>query len=98
MPFSWFRSKKVPARKAASAWKPRPLPLHLEQLEDRLTPSPMTFTVDRPGDAGLGDDGTSANDQPGGDIRYVITQTNFTINLGSTITFDTTKTGSTITL
>jgi large repetitive protein len=62
---------------------------HLEILEDRALLS--AFTVVSSGDAGTGS-------ALSGDIRYCITQADQPTNAGSTITFDTALTGSTITL
>ena len=62
---------------------------HLEILEDRALLS--AFTVVSSGDAGTGS-------ALSGDIRYCITQADQPANAGSTITFDTALTGSTITL
>jgi len=78
----WFLSRRtlgtrVP-RKQSSRTLIRP---YLENLEDRTLLSAPTFTVDAPGDAGIGS-GTA------GDIRYVIDQANIPTNAGATITFD----------
>src|SRR5260370_18652359 len=69
----------------------------LEALEERWLPSNL-YTVNVAGDAGLGANGTSSSGQLAGDIRYVIGEADKPVNAGSTIVFDTTKSGSTITL
>ncbi|HBI43267.1 MAG TPA: hypothetical protein DDY78_10480, partial [Planctomycetales bacterium] len=98
MVLSWIRNVVSSRRpRTASSRKPRYHKCQLELLEDRTLLSSM-FLVNRPGDAGLGDDGTSNVGQTAGDIRYIITQANQLINVNSTITFDTTMTGPTITL
>ena len=96
MPFSWFRTKAAPSRKARNAApKPRYRKCLLELLEDRTMPAPVIALVDRPGDFGMG---SSTPTSIEGDIRYVLSLTNTAFYAGSTIQFDTTKTGPTITL
>ena len=63
----------------------------LEILEERTLLSPNTYVVNLAGNAGTGSGLT-------GDIRYCITQADLSANAGSTITFNTAKTGSTITV
>jgi Putative Ig domain len=89
MVLSWIRNVVSSRRsRAASPRKPQYHKCYLELLEDRTLLAPMLFTVNRPGDAGFGDDGTMNVGQTGGDIRYIITQANQLINKGSTINFD----------
>jgi hypothetical protein len=63
----------------------------LEILEERTLLSANIYVVNLAGDAGTGSGLT-------GDIRYCITQADDSANAGSTITFDTAKTGYTIML
>ncbi len=84
------RSRKTrPApsiRRRSRSFRPR-----LEILEDRTLLSANIYVVNLAGDAGSGSGLT-------GDIRYCITQADQSANAGSTITFDTAITGSTIML
>ena len=85
------------ANRLVSSRVPSDQRLHLEPLEDRTLLS-SNYVVNRPGDAGIGGNGTTAAGQLSGDIRYVISETNKVANAGSTITFNTALTGPTITL
>src|ERR1700722_292996 len=104
MVLSWFRKAISPSSrrpKAAKSQRPRYHKCFLELLEDRTLLSSFIFTVDKGGDAGVSDgfmttqNGTTANF--GGDIRYVLSQTNTAFYSdspnNSTIVFDTSKTG-----
>ena len=91
MVLSWFRKAVVPSRrpKAASPQRPRYQKCFLELLEDRtLFSTGPLFMVNRPGDAGLGDDGTATAGQTSGDIRYIINAADQSVNANSTINFD----------
>ena len=91
MVLSWFRKAVAPTLhpRAASRQRPRYQKCFLELLEDRtlFSTGPM-FIVNRPGDAGLGDNGTASAGQTGGDIRYIINAADQSVNANSTINFD----------
>src|SRR5437899_3044283 len=82
----WFRSRaRASAPQGAAGKTTRPTRCLLEILEDRTLPA--NFVVTLPGDAGIGANGTTADGQLAGDIRYVINQADLLVNKGSTITF-----------
>ncbi len=103
MVLSWFRKAVSHSRrpKAAKSQRPRYHKVELELLEDRTLLSGFVFTVDRAGDAGTADgvisrqngDQQITNPDYGGDIRYVLSQTNTQFYAGSTIVFDTSASG-----
>ena len=96
MVLSWFRKVIAPVRrpKAAASQRPRYQKCFLELLEDRtlLSSFQYIFTVDKGGDAGVSDqvmttqNGTTADF--GGDIRYVLSETNTSFFAGSLIQFN----------
>jgi hypothetical protein len=69
----------------------------LEALEDRTLLSGQAYVVDVAGDP-LNPDGTPVGTGTSGSLRYCVTQADQQANAGSTITFDTAKTGNSIAL
>src|SRR5262249_6516379 len=92
--FSWRTWWNRARAKAAAPGQPRLRKFFLEALEDRTLLA--TYTVTLAGDAGSADPSDSTG--LSGDIRYAVTQADQPATAGSTIKFNTARTGPVITL